>query len=150
MTVSDLYDTDIARWADEQAAQLRRRAGGKDTTIDWLNVAEEIEAMGRSERRELTNRLKVLLAHLLKWRFQPDRRGRSWLSTIAEQRDTVTDLLDDNPSLRPKLVSIMARAYRDARRMAERETDLSEDTFPVACPWSFDQAMDPDEPPKSE
>ena len=96
----------------------------------------------RSERRELTNRLAVLLAHLLKWQAQPGLRGNSWRLTIAEQRRQVTRILSDSPSLRPQLGDIIADAYGDARLIAERETGLAGSAFPSLSPWTFEQALD--------
>jgi hypothetical protein len=137
--MSDLYDRDFYGWANEQAALLR---AGNLSAADIEHIAEEIESMGRSEKRELTNRLAVLLAHLLKWQFQPDRRGRSWLATIREQRLQAEQVFVDNPSLRPQLAAIIDGAYKAAVQIAIRETDLPEDTFPTTCPWSFEQTMD--------
>jgi len=136
--MSDLYDRDFYAWANEQAALLR---AGRLSTADIAHIAEEIESMGRSEKRELTSRLAVLLAHLLKWRFQPERRGRSWQATIREQRSEVADLLADNPSLGARLDELLPNAYGKAVQIAIRETDLPEETFPAICPWSFEQAM---------
>ena len=136
--MSDLYERDFYAWANEQAALLR---AGRLSAADIDHIAEEIESMGRSEKRELTSRLAVLLAHLLKWQAQPERRGRSWALTIREQRDEVADVLADNPSLRTYLDAIMASAYRKALLAAQRETGLPLAAFPAACPWSFDAAM---------
>lgn len=137
--MSDLYERDFHAWANEQAALLR---AGNLSAADITNIAEEIESMGRSERDQLTNRLGVLLAHLLKWRYQPERRGKSWRSTIREQRRRSARLMSKNPSLRPQIGDILAEAYGDAVLIADRETDLAEGTFPTECPWSFDQMMD--------
>jgi hypothetical protein len=139
--MSGLYDTDFHAWAHEQAELLR---AGQLKDADVANIAEEIESMGRGERNQLTNRLAVLLAHLLKWRFQPGLRGNSWLLTIREQRRRAARGLAQNPSLRPHLDTILADAYGDAVLIAERETGLPEDVFPTGCPWSFDQAMQSD------
>ena len=136
--MSDLYERDFYAWANEQAALLR---AGRLSAADIDHIAEEIESMGRSEKRELTSRLAVLLAHLLKWQAQPERRGRSWLLTIREQRRQVAQVLGDNPSLRGRLPDIMADAYETALLAAQRETGLAETAFPAACPWSFDAAM---------
>ena len=87
------------------------------------------------------NRLAVLLAHLLKWQFQPGLRGNSWRLTIREQRRRIDRLLAQSPSLRPELDGILAEAYGDALLIAERETGLPDSQFPAACPWSFDQAL---------
>lgn len=136
--MSDLYDHDFYAWANQQAALLR---AGKLSDADIANIAEEIESMGRSEKRELVNRLNVLLMHLLKWRFQPERRSRSWDVSIANSRDELTDHLADNPSLKAVLPEAVASAYRRSRRSASAETGLPESTFPIDCPWTFDEAM---------
>ena len=136
--MSDLYDRDFYAWANEQAALLR---AGRLSAADIAHIAEEIESMGRSEKRELTSRLAMLLAHLLKWRFQPERRGRSWQATIREQRSEVADVLADIPSLGARLDELLPNAYGKAVQIAIRETDLPEETFPAICPWSFEQAM---------
>ena len=133
-----LYDRDFYAWANEQATLLR---AGKLSDADVENIAEEIESMGRAERNELTNRLAVLLGHLLKWELQPERRGRSWVLTIREQRRQVARNIKQNPSLRPQLGEIVADAYGDAVLAAQRETELPEEAFPAECPWTFDQAM---------
>jgi hypothetical protein len=139
--VSDLYDRDFYAWTAEQAGLLR---AGNLSDADIAHIAEEIESMGRSEKRELVSRLAVLLLHLLKWRFQPSRRGRSGEVSIANTRDQLAEDLDDNPSLKAGLEGAMAVAYRRARRVAELETGLPESAFPVGCPWTFDQAMQDD------
>ena len=121
------------------AALLR---DGKLTDADIENIAEEIESMGKTKKRELENRLTVLFLHLLKWQFQPALQGNSWRLTIREQRRRTTRHLQDNPSLKARLNEIIEVAYGDALIEAERETGLPESTFPAICPWSFDQAMD--------
>ena len=136
-----LYDTDFYAWANEQAALLR---AGRLSDADVENIAEEIESMGRSERRELVSRLAVLLTHLLKWRFQPELRGRSWTLTIEQQRIQLDRHLGENPSLKSQIQSAMRDAYQDARVEAERETHLPRSTFPKDCPFTFDDAMNPD------
>jgi predicted nucleic acid-binding Zn-ribbon protein len=136
--MSDLYDRDFYAWSNEQAALLR---AGNLSAADIAHIAEEIETLGRSEKRELVSRLSVLLLHLLKWEFQPARRGTSWELSIANARDELTEHLADNPSLKAQLPEAMATAYRRARRSAAIETNLPANTFPPDCPWSFDQAM---------
>ena len=135
------YDSDFYGWANEQAALLR---AGRLAEADLANIAEEIESMGRSEKRELTSRLAVLLTHLLKWRHQPGGRGSSWRASVRVQRRRLTDHIADNPSLKPKIPEAMTRAYEEAALIAAEETKLGEDTFPPACPWSFDEIMNPD------
>ena len=136
--MSDLYDRDFYAWACEQAELLRE---GRLSGADIAHIAEEIEGLGRNETRELRSRLGVLFLHLLKWRYQPGRRGRSWELSIANARDELAELLADSPSLRAMLPDAVAAAYRRARLHAEQQTGLPAETFPVECPWTFDQAM---------
>ncbi|MBF0137892.1 MAG: DUF29 domain-containing protein [Magnetococcus sp. DMHC-1] len=138
---------DFYAWANEQAALLR---AGKLAAADIENIAEEIESMGRTEKRELVSRLTILLLHLLKWQFQPTHRGHSWRMSIANARDDITDHLADNPSLHSHLVNAISSAYRRARRQASAETGHPENLFPDICPWSFEQMIDHDFWPGSE
>lgn len=135
----NLYETDFYAWANEQAALLR---AGKLSAADIENIAEEIESMGRTEKRELANRLTVLLLHLLKWQFQPVRRGASWEATIRVQRRDLVVHLADNPSLKAKVGEAIEQAYGTALIQASAETGLAETMFPAECPWSFEQIMD--------
>jgi hypothetical protein len=135
------YDADFYGWANEQAALLRE---GRLAEADIAHIAEEIESMGRSEKRELTSRLAGLLTHLLKWRYQPAGRGSSWRASVRVQRDRLSDHLADNPSLKPMLPEAVFRAYREALVVAADETKLGETAFAPACPWSFDEIMNPD------
>lgn len=136
---ASLYDSDFYAWANEQAALLR---AGQLSAADIENIAEEIESMGRSEKRELVNRLTVLLMHLLKWQYQPLLQGPSWRTTIRIQRADIADHLDDNPSLKSQIPETITRAYRKARMEAAAETGLPEATFPAAVPWPFERIMD--------
>jgi hypothetical protein len=138
---NSLYERDFYAWANEQAALLR---AGKLDSADIENIAEEIESMGRSEKRELVNRLAVLLRHLLKWRYQPSLRGNSWRLTVTEQRYRLRRHMNDNPSLKSQLDEAMLDAYSLAKLSAERETGLTRSTFPQDCPFTFDQAMTED------
>jgi len=132
------YDLDFYAWAQEQAALLR---AGKFSIADVENIAEEIESIGRGEKRVLVNRLTVLLSHLLKWKFRPGMRGVSWEATIKVQRLRIDRHLKDNPSLKSKLTEAVADAYNVAIIEAAAETGLAESDFPAACPWAFDQMM---------
>lgn len=138
MGASLLYEKDFFAWANEQAALLR---SGKLAAADIEHIAEEIESMGKTEKRELINRLTVLLAHLLKWKFQPSRRGASWEATILTQRLDITDHLADNPSLKAKLAEFLVTAYKRGSLEAVTETNLPKQTFPPECPWTFEQIM---------
>jgi Domain of unknown function DUF29 len=133
------YQKDFYSWTREQAELLR---SGRFDELDIVNLIEEIETMGRSEKRELENRLTVLLVYLLKWQYQPARRGQSWQLTIQEQRLEFSDVLNDNPSLKPQLQALLTHAYRKAKIRASKETGLDTDDFPGTCPWEFSQLMD--------
>src|SRR5947209_7682150 len=128
---SPLYDTDFYAWTREQAELLR---SGRLAQADIEHIAEEIDSMGRTEKRELISRLTVLLSHLLKWRHQPGKQGASWEASIRVQRYDVEDHLAGNPSLKPLLPQALASAYRKARREALAETGLPPETiFPESC-----------------
>ncbi|MEE3626216.1 DUF29 domain-containing protein [Nitrospirillum sp. BR 11752] len=142
-----LYDQDFYAWATEQAALLQ---AGKLADADIAHIAEEIESMGRTEKRELVSRLTVLLLHLLKWQFQPTHRGPSWRLAIANARDDLTDHLADNPSLKSHLDMAITSAYRRAHRQASMETGYPESRFPGTCPWDFRQIMAEDFWPESD
>jgi hypothetical protein len=137
--MSDLYDHDFYAWANEQAGLLR---SGKLSAADVAHIAEEIESLGRSEKRELVSRLTVLLLHLLKWQFQPTHRGASWEASIANSRDRIADHLGDNPSLKARLPEAIETAYRYARRDASAETGMRASAFPSTCPYSLSEVMD--------
>jgi hypothetical protein len=135
------YDTDFYAWALDQAARIRAlNVPGLDTE----NVAEEIESLGRSDKRELFNRLRVLLVHLLKWQFQPERRGASWIATINEQRSKLSVVLDESPSLRRTLPGVIGGSYQLASKHAASETGLLQASFPSSCPWTEDEILDED------
>ena len=139
--MSELYDTDFYAWTNQQARLLRE---GKLAALDIEHIVEELETLGRTEKRELTSRLVVLLTHLLKWRQQPSLRGNSWRLTIKEQRRALRRHLRDNPSLKASLPEVLADAYGDAVLATARESGLDETTFPESCPWSFAQLVDDD------
>ncbi|TRW90039.1 DUF29 domain-containing protein [Candidatus Methylobacter oryzae] len=133
------YEKDFYGWTQEQAALLR---AGRLTELDIENLIEEVETMGRSEKRELESRLTVLLLHLLKWKYQDVRRGRSWELSIIEQRLKFEETLGENPGLKPQLGAILLKAYKYAVIQASRETHLSRSVFPTECPWTFEQITD--------
>jgi hypothetical protein len=141
MSNQQLYDQDFYAWANEQAGLLR---AGRLSEADIEHIAEEIESMGKSEKRELVSRLTLVLLHLLKWQFQPRRRGASWEASIANNRERLEDHLVDNPSLKSLIPAAVTQAYRFALRDAESETGLIKATFPETCPWTYDQIMDLD------
>ncbi|HVH77120.1 MAG TPA: DUF29 domain-containing protein [Stellaceae bacterium] len=132
------YDDDFYAWTIEQARHLR---AGELTALDIENIAEEIESMGRRDKREIDSRLVVLLVHLLKWQIQVGFRSRSWSATVREQRRQIAKLLRESPSLRNATDRLLPEIYAEAREKAANETGLSEATFPVDCPFSFDQVL---------
>jgi Domain of unknown function DUF29 len=115
---------------------------GQFAAADFANIAEEIESMGRSEKRELVSRLVVLLVHLANSHFQPNLRGGGWRLSVEGQRLDISELLADNPSLRPMLADVIAQAWRRTVIEAQRETGLDASTFPGECPWTAEQALD--------
>ncbi len=134
-----LYDDDVYTWAMTQAGALRRRSANE---IDWDNVAEEIESVGKSQSSELRARYAVLLLHLLKWAFQPAYRTRSWEASIRIQRRLIADHLLENSGLKSRRDELFGRAYVEARLSASGETDLPVETFPETNPFTLAQAMD--------
>ena len=134
----NLYDQDFYQWTHEQAGHLK---AGALSQLDVTNLIEEIESMGRSEKRELVNRLAVLISHLLKWDYQPERQSRSWELTIKEQRLKLGDHFQDNPSLKAVFDDAALSAYRLAKVKAMRETGLPESVLPDTCPYNTQQIM---------
>jgi hypothetical protein len=145
MGESASYQHDIVAWANEQARLLRAGELGR---LDIEHLAEEIEDVGKSEQRELASRMAVLLAHLLKWKYEPGRRSRSWEATLRVQRDSIARRLQRTPSLKHSLddPDWWRDAWSDALAKAIEETGLSD--FPDRCPWSLDQILDADWKPE--
>jgi hypothetical protein len=139
-TTSPSYDEDFPEWALAQAQALR---DGRLEDIDWENVAEEIETLGRNARRALESHLEILLAHLLKCLVQPERRTRSWDQTIRTQRQQIMRLIARNPSLASVPEQHFDEGYRDALAMVERETGIDPATLPEQPPFALDQVLDP-------
>lgn len=138
--MSNLYEGDVVAWALEQAALLR---SGRLDCIDTLNIAEEIEGVAKSEKRELASRFAVLLSHLLTWQFQRSHRSQSWQRTMRDQRKAIASLLAKMPSMQPLLddEEWLAHAFNDAVQLASDQTGLDE--FPETCPWPVKQILDP-------
>jgi hypothetical protein len=132
------YERDFYAWAMEQAKRIRE---GAFEALDRENLAEEIASLGNEQFSKLRSAYRVLLMHMLKWDHQPEKRTRSWATTIFNQRLDASDVLDDNPSLKSRLDQALTAAYRRARVEAARETDLPLSTFPEANPYSLDDLM---------
>ena len=135
------YDHDYHAWLTRQADLLAER---RFDDLDLDNLIDEIQALARSEKREIENRLNVLLVHLLKWTYQPAQRSGGWRSTIIEQRARLLKRLQDSPSLRGYPGEVLDEEYAIAREKAAAETGLRATTFPKSCPYTIDQVLDPD------
>ena len=145
----DLYDTDFYAWTQEQAALLRDQ---KAQALDYANLAEEVESLGKSQQYALESRLEVVLTHLLKWRYGPtlpDAR-RGWRLTVREQRRRLARLFHQNPSLRPTVPAVVAESYPHARLMALDETEEPSTIFPETCPWTPEQVLEAEFWPEGE
>jgi Domain of unknown function DUF29 len=141
-----LYDSDYFLWSEHQAALLRQ---GKLALLDIENLAEEIESLGKSDRRALMSQVNRLLVHLLKWQFQAERRSVSWEKSIDLAREAMSRIIEDSPSLKDTIEGRLDKEYKLARRMASRETKLPEANFPGLCPYSLKQILDDDFLPES-
>lgn len=143
MNTQSLYDRDFYQWAISTAKALK--SGHFDQVeIDYL--ADEVESMAKRDYRELISRLTVLLAHLLKWHFQPLQRCASWTGTIREQRVQIELLLNDSPSLKPKLVKLLedSKIYTGALKIVLNETGLQMSELPKSLPYALEQILDED------
>lgn len=133
------YDQDFFAWSEEQGRLLKARSA---QYLDWDNLAEEIESLGKSQRSEIRSRLIILLQHLLKWEHQPEKRKAGWNASIVEARNQLNGELAESPSLRSYPASVLAEQFEVARLKAASETKLPLNRFPVACPYSIKQILD--------
>jgi len=138
---ANLHDQDFYAWTRHQANLLRT---GQFSQLDVAHLIEEMEDMGGNIHRQLESRMEVLLMHLLKWKYQPNLTGKSWLLTIAERRRRIAKLLRKNPSLRAELDEALIDAYEDARYSAMLETGLALETFPEQCPFDLEHTLNPE------
>ncbi|MEO0406360.1 MAG: DUF29 domain-containing protein [Cyanobacteria bacterium P01_A01_bin.135] len=134
-----LYDTDYMQWLTTTVDQLRHQDYNH---VDWANLIEEIEDMGKRERRSLESNLTILLLHLLKWKYQSNKRTGSWAGSIALHRRRIRKVLKDSPSLKLQLEKMLPEAYKDAINQAAAETQLPANTFPSECEFKLFQIMD--------
>ena len=137
------YDRDLILWSEEQARLLRAR---RFSELDLEHLADEIEDVGKSEKRELASRMAVLLAHLIKWKGQPENRTNSWQATINDQRRRIALAIKETPSLKAvtRVADWQEGVWLDARSQARKEMGLTGDDMPEACPWPMEQAVDPE------
>jgi predicted nucleic acid-binding Zn-ribbon protein len=143
MQTTTLYDQDFYAWTQRQVELLQAQQWEQ---VDIQNLIEEIESLGRQERQELRNRLGVLLGHLLKWRYQPEARSKSWAATIREQRERIQEHLTETPSLKPYLPEAIHKGYRYGLNLVDKETPLDLKHLPQSCPFSeaeiFEESVD--------
>jgi Domain of unknown function DUF29 len=146
MQTTTLYDQDFYAWTQRQIELLQVQQWNQ---VDIENLIEELDSLGKQQRQELRNRLGVLLGHLLKWRYQPEGRSRSWTGTIREQRRRIKEHLTDNPSLNSYLAEAIKRGYQDGLDLMEKETPLNPKYLPQSCPFSeaeiFDEPVEMEE-----
>jgi hypothetical protein len=139
LSLATLYEADFYAWTQQQVALLRDRNWNQ---LDLVNLIEEMDSLGKQQRQELRNRLSLLIAHLLKWQFQPQRRSRSWLATMRIQRLDIGELLAENPSLRPYLEEMQQKIYLRAVELAVMETGLAYANFPLQLPYPLAEILD--------
>jgi hypothetical protein len=135
---TSLYQQDFYGWTQQQVQALAQK---QVSALDWQHLQEEIQSLGRQEYRELVSRLTVLLGHLLKWQYQPEKRSRSWFLTIREQRRAIRRHLHQNPSLKSRIVEALEEGFEAGVDLALRETDLPLRTFPERCSYEFESIM---------
>ena len=137
-SVDKLYNEDYYLWLRNTAQLIREK---RFAELDAENLVEEIEDMGRSEKRALESNLVVLLLHLLKYKYQPSKRSNSWKASIREHRRRLRKALQDSPSLKGYCEEVFAECYEDARQQASDETGLSLDKFPVKSPFTVSEVL---------
>lgn len=137
-TTAKLYDQDFAQWIDQTVQLLKE---GKLNELDIENLIEEVESLGRSDKRALSSNLIIVMLHLLKWQYQSEKRSGSWKSSILEHRDRIERLLKDSPSLKPYLETEVNPCYTRARLRASAETGLDINEFPMDCPYGLEELL---------
>jgi hypothetical protein len=135
---TNLYDQDYYLWIEQTVELLKQQ---KFREIDLVNLIEEIETMGRSEKRSISSNLRILLMHLLKYKYQPEKRTNSWLLTIREHRKRLQEAFKTSPSLKRYYREIFKECYQDAREFAADETGLQITTFPEISPFSLEETL---------
>lgn len=130
------YDTDFYLWTQQQTDLLRQ---GAVSAIDVEHLIEQIESMGASDRGSLGSFLELVMMHLLKWRYQPERRGSSWRNSIRKGHNAIERAIEYSPSLNRHLPDMVVAEYRRARKSAADETDLPLTAFPEQCPFTVEQ-----------
>lgn len=141
MTIKSLYEQDFYEWLQTNISLLKEE---KFAEIDLENILEELESMGRSEKNALKSNLRILLMHLLKYKYQPEKRTNSWRYTITEHRQRLQDTFKTSPSLYRFFEEIFNESYQNARKLASDETGLSINEFPPESPFTLEEVLNPD------
>ena len=144
--LTESYENDFYAWIQKHIEWLK---SGQLDKLDVDNLIEELESMAVRDRRELISHLMILIAHLLKWQYEADFRGKSWFSSIVEQRFQIHDQLEESPSLKPFLSQAVEKAYVKAVKLAVKETGFNIAVFPTSCPYTIEQLLDEDFYPRA-
>jgi Domain of unknown function DUF29 len=137
----DLYQQDFYLWLEQTVVYLQTGELGK---IDIENLIEEVEGMSSSQRQALRSNLEVVLMHLLKYKYQPEKRSNSWLLTLIEHRSRLHDALEESPSLTRYLETVIDKCYLKAKKIASLETGIVINIFPTELPFILEQILDED------
>lgn len=138
-TQATLYNQDYSLWLETTIEKLREH---QFQSVDIDNLIEELETLGRSEKKALRSYLRLIVMHLLKWQYQPEKRSKSWKITIRNNRFEIEEALQDSPSLKPQLAELLNQCYPRAVMEASEETGLVVSTFPTSCPFTIEQILD--------
>jgi hypothetical protein len=138
-TIAHLYEQDYYLWLIKTAKLLKE---GKIAEVDLPNLVEEIEDMGRSEKRAIESNLEIVLMHLLKYKYQPEKRSSSWQYTLFEHRKRLRKAFKESPSLKKYCEQVFEESYQDAKKMAAIETGLDINIFPAECPFTSQDTLD--------
>ncbi|NMF65933.1 DUF29 domain-containing protein [Brasilonema octagenarum] len=139
--MNEAYLTDFNSWIDQTAQFLRERRWHE---IDVEHLIQEVEELGKSERRGIASQLTRLLLHLLKWQYQPQRRSDSWLDSITDARTQIELAIEDSPSLKNYPTEQLEESYQRARHQAAKQTNIQISVFPKECPYPVEFVLDED------
>jgi hypothetical protein len=145
--LAELYERDYHAWVLKTVALLKE---GRFEALDLVNLMDELESMARRDKKSLRSDLRIVLLHLLKWQYQPQRRSGGWEESIDEHRLRILDDLQDSPSLKPYLLEVFASVYAQARKLAAKQTRLPVETFPKQCPYTVEQVLEEDFMPSGQ
>lgn len=142
--LANLYEQDFCLWLQTTAKLLRRR---QLEGLDFDNLIEEIESMGRREKREIKSRLIILIEHLLKlkyWQAEKKHNARGWRNTIIEQRRQIELSLEDSPSLKKVLEESFLTCYQKSCQDTLKKYKLSLEIFPSEPPFTLQEILSDD------